>query len=94
MVTSSTAVGWFTDPFDLHEARWLSAGIATSLVRDGGVESFDPAPEAPAVAEAVPISWGAGAPDGEDLLRSDRPFSSARAELRHAANGILTRTHD
>ncbi len=36
--------GWFVDPFGVHEARWFSQGRPTALVRDGGVESQDPAP--------------------------------------------------
>ena len=42
--------GWFTDPYGIHEARWLSDGRPTKLVRDGGVESHDePPPGAPSV---------------------------------------------
>jgi hypothetical protein len=37
--------GWFTDPFGRHEARWLSFGTPTKLVRDDGVESYDEPPE-------------------------------------------------
>jgi hypothetical protein len=31
--------GWYTDPFGRHEARWLSDGSPTKLVRDGDAES-------------------------------------------------------
>ena len=34
--------GWCADPFGRHEARWISNGSPTSLVRDGQVESHDP----------------------------------------------------
>ncbi len=37
--------GWYVDPFELHEARWMSDGKPTSLVRDGDVESQDPPPD-------------------------------------------------
>jgi hypothetical protein len=37
--------GWYTDPFDQHEARWFSAGVPTSLVRDAGTESHDAPPD-------------------------------------------------
>ena len=37
--------GWYTDPYGLHEARWMSDGHPTALVHDGGVEANDPAPE-------------------------------------------------
>lgn len=39
--------GWYTDPFDRHEARWFSAGAPSKLVRDGTVESNDPPPDEP-----------------------------------------------
>ena len=39
--------GWFTDPFERHEARWLSDGTPTSLVRDGDVEGHDDPPDEP-----------------------------------------------
>jgi hypothetical protein len=38
--------GWYQDPYRLHTERWFSAGVATDLVRDGDVESRDPAPAA------------------------------------------------
>jgi hypothetical protein len=63
--------GWFTDPYAIHEARWLSDGRSTKLVRDGSVESYDePPPGAPSVVperiEAVP-----SATNGNDLVRSE-----------------------
>jgi len=39
--------GWYTDPFDRHQARWISEGRPTRLVRDRGVESYDPPPDEP-----------------------------------------------
>jgi hypothetical protein len=33
--------GWYTDSFGDHEARWMSAGRPTNLVRDGDTESYD-----------------------------------------------------
>jgi len=36
--------GWYEDPFGLHEERYISAGRATKLVRDGDVESYDEPP--------------------------------------------------
>ena len=38
------AEGWYVDPFGSHEARWISDGRPTALVRDGHVESHDPPP--------------------------------------------------
>lgn len=37
--------GWYTDPFERHEARWFSAGAPSKLVPDGTVESSDPPPD-------------------------------------------------
>ena len=37
--------GWHADPFGRHEARWMSDGTPTTLVRDGDVESRDAPPD-------------------------------------------------
>ena len=37
--------GWYTDPFAWHDARWMSAGTPTKLVRDGDVESYEDPPD-------------------------------------------------
>ena len=31
--------GWYTDPWGDHDARWISDGVPTKLVRDGSFES-------------------------------------------------------
>ncbi len=62
--------GWFTDPYALHEARWLSAGRPTKLVRDVEVESYDDPPDGPFVAEPQRIEEAPTATDGSDLLRT------------------------
>jgi hypothetical protein len=36
--------GWYVDPYELHEARWISAGVPTALIRDGQSESTDVPP--------------------------------------------------
>jgi hypothetical protein len=62
--------GWYVDPYDIHEARWVSAGVPTALVRDDDVETQDPPPsigstgQLQELEEAVPH-------DGGDLLRAD-----------------------
>jgi hypothetical protein len=62
--------GWCTDPFGRHEARWLSAGKPTKLVRDGDVESYDdPLDEAPSEVPQ-PIEPEVGASGGADLRRA------------------------
>jgi len=66
--------GWFTDPYGLHEARWLSVGRATKLVRDAGVEAYDDPPDGPPTVEAVRIEDDAPAATyGDDLKRVDDP---------------------
>lgn len=60
--------GWCTDPYELHEARWMSQGVPTPLVRDGGVESQDPAPEGPFKVTPVLVGEGGGP---SDLRRAD-----------------------
>jgi hypothetical protein len=39
------AEGWYVDPFGRHEARWISAGTPTGLVRDGDSEYHDEPPD-------------------------------------------------
>ena len=62
--------GWYTDPYGRHEARWMSAGSPTKLVRDSGVESYDHPPDeepsrvATMIVEEPP-------PGTDDLRRAD-----------------------
>jgi hypothetical protein len=68
--------GWCTDPFGRHEARWLSQGTPTKLVRDGEVESYDDPPdEEPS---QVPELIVADVPPdgGRDLIRAGEPGSA------------------
>ena len=44
-MTEEQQEGWFTDPYGRHDARWLSDGRPTKLVRDGQVESYDDPPD-------------------------------------------------
>jgi len=44
--------GWYTAPYGRHEARWMSAGTPTRLVRDGEVESYDDPPDEPPLSDA------------------------------------------
>jgi len=60
--------GWYTDPYALHDARWMSEGRPTALVRDGDIENQDPAPDGPFT--VTPIRLGLnGSPS--DLRRAD-----------------------
>ncbi len=67
------AEGWYHDPYRLHEARWISDGSPTALVRDGGVESHDLPPGTPFEGELEPIEpiGEDTGTEGEDLLRAD-----------------------
>lgn len=62
--------GWYTDPFGRHEARWISSGRPTSLVRDGDVESRDEPPdEAPhVVPERIAPHGARTQPEGPTTL--------------------------
>jgi len=62
--------GWYIDPFGRHEARWISDGTPTSLVRDGAVESQDPPPSTPVEGALQRVSESPAA-DGNDLKRAD-----------------------
>ena len=62
--------GWYTDPYDRHEARWMSQGTPTSLVRDGKVEGSDPVADEPFKVTPVRIE-GEAHHDGSDQRRAD-----------------------
>jgi hypothetical protein len=66
--------GWYVDPFGHHEARWISDGTPTGLVRDGRDESQDPPPEAPFSGTLQPLA-DASRSDSSDLRRADRDDS-------------------
>jgi len=72
--------GWYHDPYGRHEARWISAGTPTALVRDGGVEAQDPPPPQPFEGALEPVEERA-VTDGSDLRRADEaedgPFDPA-----------------
>ena len=70
------AEGWFTDPFGRHEARWMSDGSPTKLVRDGDEESYENPPDEEPTVTPTRIAEGQ-ASDGSDLLRSDDPDSGS-----------------
>ena len=77
--------GWFTDPFGKHEARWLSAGRPTKLVRDGDAESYDEPPDGPFVADPVRIeSPTSESPD--DLERADEAEGGAPFDAQKVAD--------
>ena len=63
--------GWYTDPYRRHDARWMSAGRPTNLVRDGNVTSHDEPPDGPWVTKPEPWASESTAGAGSDLLRAD-----------------------
>jgi hypothetical protein len=85
--------GWFDDPFGVHEHRYFSAGHPTKLVRDAGVESYDPPPADTWSGPLVPVEEPEGG-DATDLRRADDissgPYDPARA--RRAALDVFDRT--
>lgn len=66
-----TLEGWYTDPYGRHDARWMSDGEPTKLVRDGEATSYDDPPDGPWT--RVPERYEPDPEDGQghDLLRAD-----------------------
>ena len=62
------AEGWYVDPFNRHQHRWISKGKPSALVRDGGVESNDPPPAMRPTGPFVPATVNRSS-NGEDLRR-------------------------
>lgn len=86
--------GWCTDPYGLHEARWISAGSPTKLVRDGAVEAYEPVPATPPRLPATPLGISGAPAFGHDLLRSDQVVPDPRSAMRRAAAHMLVRCSD
>jgi hypothetical protein len=63
--------GWYTDPYARHEARWLSDGRPTKLVRDGDVTCYDEPPQWSFIREPEPIVFHPAAENADDLRRAD-----------------------
>ncbi len=70
------AEGWYVDPYGIHEARWISAGKPTELVRDGGKESKDAPPSNPYPGRLQELPETAPR-DGIDLRRADAAESNS-----------------
>jgi hypothetical protein len=76
------AEGWFADPFGHHEARWISDGAPTALVRDAGTESQEPPPDGAFSGHFQPL---VETPTKDDNLQADA------AELQDHDPGTLIR---
>jgi hypothetical protein len=78
-VETNRAEGWYRDPFAIHEDRWMSQGRPTKLVRDGGVEAYDPPPDLPLPAELVPAVTDGGEASGQGEAGQEHGYSDRRA---------------
>jgi hypothetical protein len=86
--------GWYTDPWGHHDARWISKGVPTKLVRDGALESYDDPPDSPPSQAWVPIELLPGSLTAADTLRADdleaEPMSSLSELNRREVSAALT----
>ncbi len=73
--------GWYTDPWGLHDARWISQGVPSKLVRDGDLESYDEPPGSPPAHAWVPIEPPPGTVTAADTLRADAAAAEATPSL-------------
>jgi hypothetical protein len=94
--------GWFTDPYAVHDARWLSDGRPTKLVRDGEVESYDEPPLGLPTAVPERLEADPSAANGDDLIRADdaeqtdpyeSPSQAMEALDSFAQSGLLDVRH-
>jgi len=84
--------GWYTDPYGLHQYRWLSDGNPTRLIRDGQDEDYEEPPGRTPPLEPVPVHRGKPRADGVDLIRADdaqreAPFADEQAK-RAASDAV------
>jgi hypothetical protein len=73
--------GWYTDPWGHHEARWMSDGVPTKLVRDSGLESYDDPPDTPPSQAWVPVKAPLASLNAADTLRADALEADATPSL-------------
>ena len=90
--------GWYTDPWGHHDARWISEGVPTKLVRDGALESYDDPPDAPPSQAWVSVEPPPGSLNAADTLRADdleaEPMSSlADLNRRENSAALTARAH-
>jgi hypothetical protein len=81
LVADEHIEGWYTDPFGRHEARWMSAGVPATLVRDSDEGSYDDAPDGEPTTTPTPLEVGATG-DSSDLLRADDPEAGVSLHQR------------
>jgi len=89
-VDKESEEGWFTDPYGRHEARWLSQGVPTKLVRDGTTEAFDEPPdEAPTHAPVRIEAAVTGENNRDDLRRADDGGQSGSYDAQVASRAAF-----
>jgi hypothetical protein len=74
--------GWAADPFQLHEARYFSAGRPTKLVRDGTIETYDDPPSPPPNPHPTPAPRPPAAPQPTPAPRRTLPPQREPASQR------------
>jgi hypothetical protein len=80
--------GWFTDPYGVHEARWLSDGRPTKLVRDGEVESYDEPPAGEPTVVPERLEEDPSTAYGSDLVRADDAEASDSSQTMEALDSF------
>jgi hypothetical protein len=65
------AQGWYIDPFGVHQHRWISQDRPSDLVRDDGVESKDPPPDAAPTLPYVKVVADPRSMSNRDTFRAD-----------------------
>jgi hypothetical protein len=71
LADDDAAEGWYRDPYGVHEARWISSGHPTGLVRDGHSEGQDDPPDREPTRPFVPVPDATSSRGGRDFLRAD-----------------------
>lgn len=94
MGTKPLPQGWYRDPYGTHEDRYISCGMPTKLVRDGGRESYDAPADPTLLRDLIPADQDGDAGDGSDLRRADDTSAAPydRAKARRAALDVFDRT--
>jgi hypothetical protein len=91
---NSSYEGWYTDPYAKHDARWMSQGNPTKLVRDGTVESYDDPPSGPYSRVPEPIE-PSGPSNPDDVRRADELEAGEHYDpqrARRAVEDVFTQT--
>jgi len=84
------AEGWYQDPYQIHEDRWMSAGRPTRLVRDGQTESYDEPPDLPLPDVLVPAGAAGREPaSGSDLRRADEACEEPSYSAQNARRAVM-----